>query len=380
MKKVFSYILGSLFVLIGIAFITENSILGGLLTTIGGLFVIPPLKEKIKSKYPIWNNSKVSLPITIGIFLIGCFIGIGEMDADADKIGDNKNKSKNEGKELYQSYIEKMESDVANLQEDRKAYRAKALEELKENEVYIDLVTNKTVSAKHLPIFHAIADGVSNITNDRKFAINEKSLNTLEKLENKEEALGFALTIISLSISSNGGIPKEAIEVFERYKNRYRLYGVKGIVVDGNQESIKYDYDLTPIFCLLEPQNKSFLNAVYEAKDKGITDWSENAEDLKYPHVSNAKEYGKYMLSTNPYSKILPKGINANFWNEYDPIVRERALEMFLRKDCNGLQKEFNTTANHLEVRQKTGKDGSRNLSHMNFLDTQLKKLGCYKD
>lgn len=70
---------------------------------------------------------------------------------------------------------------------------------------------------------------------------------------------------------------------------------------------------------------------------------------------------------------------NSDFWNEFDPIVKERIYNLVQNKDCQGLQIEFNTTADNLDKIQNAGGSGSRNLELMYFLDDKLKELGCLK-
>lgn len=69
---------------------------------------------------------------------------------------------------------------------------------------------------------------------------------------------------------------------------------------------------------------------------------------------------------------------NSSFWQEFDPIVKERVYKLIKEKDCEGLQKEFDITADNMDRLQTSGKSGSKNLELMNFLEKQLKKFNCY--
>jgi hypothetical protein len=69
----------------------------------------------------------------------------------------------------------------------------------------------------------------------------------------------------------------------------------------------------------------------------------------------------------------------SEFWDEFDPMVKERVYKMIDEKDCTGLQQEFNTTADVMDKLQATGKSASRNLDLMDFLEEQMKKLDCHK-
>lgn len=68
---------------------------------------------------------------------------------------------------------------------------------------------------------------------------------------------------------------------------------------------------------------------------------------------------------------------NSTFWNEFDPIVKERIYKMIKEKDCRGLQKEFNVTADNMDRLQARGKSASRNLELMDFLQDQMNELKC---
>ncbi|MFK7060254.1 hypothetical protein V3Q90_08990 [Flavobacterium oreochromis] len=69
---------------------------------------------------------------------------------------------------------------------------------------------------------------------------------------------------------------------------------------------------------------------------------------------------------------------DAEFWNLYDPIVKERVYKLIENKDCNGLQNEFDTTAENMDRLQKAGKSASRNIDLMDFLEDKMKELGCH--
>ena len=69
----------------------------------------------------------------------------------------------------------------------------------------------------------------------------------------------------------------------------------------------------------------------------------------------------------------------SEFWDKFDPMVKERVYKMIDEKDCTGLQQEFNTTADVMDKLQATGKSASRNLDLMDFLEEQMKKLDCQK-
>lgn len=85
-------------------------------------------------------------------------------------------------------------------------------------------------------------------------------------------------------------------------------------------------------------------------------------------------------------SKVKPANIqkeeiqidNSDFWNEFDPIVKERVYKMIKEKDCTGLQEEFNVTADNMDRLQASGRSGARNLDLMNFLEEKMQELDCH--
>ncbi|CAM4394220.1 hypothetical protein [Flavobacterium terrigena] len=67
---------------------------------------------------------------------------------------------------------------------------------------------------------------------------------------------------------------------------------------------------------------------------------------------------------------------NADFWNNHDPMVKERIYKLIKNKDCQGLQNEFNVAYDNTDSQiARTGK-GNSNL--MDFKNENFKELGCY--
>ncbi len=68
---------------------------------------------------------------------------------------------------------------------------------------------------------------------------------------------------------------------------------------------------------------------------------------------------------------------NSSFWQEFDPIVKERVYKLIKEKDCEGLQKEFNITADNMDRLQVNGKSATKNIDLMRFLEETMKELDC---
>lgn len=316
-----------------------------------------------------------------GLFIAVLFIIIGCNSNDNSETTDSSiNSSK---LNHYNEYLDGARDRIEKFSEEEKNRRQEIIDKIQNTNTYDSLVKNKIVSANYIPIISAIANGITYI-NINGFAIDRELILNLHEFPDGEDKEIFALNAGALAQPLQGGLNKELIELFERYRIKYNLYGEPSVQYNANgelKEKIPFNYDFTPIFAMLEPKNKNFIEAIYKAKVKGLSTWeNRDSDSLEYAFMTNPREYGKKLLSVNPWSNLLPKGIDDNFWTKYDPTVKERALGFILSKDCKGLQEEFSTTADNLDKFHKAGKTSSRNLDYMNFLDTQLKKLGCYKD
>lgn len=80
----------------------------------------------------------------------------------------------------------------------------------------------------------------------------------------------------------------------------------------------------------------------------------------------------------NERRKIVEVMGDDDFWNKYDPLVKNRIYKLIVKKDCRGLQKEFNTSTDMMERKQKSGISASKELDLSNFLDKKMRELNCY--
>jgi hypothetical protein len=67
-------------------------------------------------------------------------------------------------------------------------------------------------------------------------------------------------------------------------------------------------------------------------------------------------------------------------WVKFDPIVKTRIYELIRNKDCDGLQAQFNITADNMDRLFDAGniRNGSRNSKLLGFIDEKMEELGCY--
>ncbi len=190
----------------------------------------------------------------------------------------------------YQSYIEKVEKRVENLSEERKNQRQLKLVELKDNPFYKKLVDKKIVSVDYISIINAVSYSLGAMTKDG-FTLTE---DIAEDLENKG-FLNFTIGIIMLSQPLWGGIPKEFIQVFERYKQTYGYYG-----------TVQSNYDFSLLFGVLNPKDRGVLNAIYEAKEEELSTWAneDNSEEGKepiYSYLYSLEGFEEYVKQLYPY-------------------------------------------------------------------------------
>lgn len=306
MYRVIKYFLGIGIIVIGL-FAFSETILGGLLIASAGLTLIPPISDLIKQKSTLWTKKPVRIVLPVFLFLVGLvFIGANVDNAESFKANTSNNSSKPTKKVLYASYQKQVNNTVEALSEERKQQREKTLNELSENPIYILLVIEEKVSPEFLPLLHAIANGVSYIQ-EETFFIDEDLIERIESFENGEEKVQLVVNSILIAMPMNGGFTNDLIEVFERYKNRYGYYGEKSIVYSkqGNtKENIELNFDLAPIFGVLNPSNKDVLNAIYEAKNKGLSNWND-ASGYVYSYVSVKADYNSHVKKEFPKSPYV---------------------------------------------------------------------------
>lgn len=376
-----------LFFLSVLGSLKDKAFLSAIIFLLIGLLLLPPLTEFWRAKIPFLSNKsyKGGLILLLLIIAVSFNANISNNGVNDKEVKDISSEISSGGEDIkqYENYFAWSKEAVESLSEKEKAQRQEILDKQRSTRTYDSLITNKTVSAKYILIIHTIANGIKNLRIGEGFSVDKELIQELNKSPNGDDKVAFVLSSIALAQSQRGGLTKEMVELFERYKSKYNLFGQPATIYSTNgqeQDRITLSYDFTPIFSMLEPKSKDFIEAIYKAKVKGISNWeNSNSDDLQYPFMSNIREYSKRLLLVNPWSEILPQGINDDFWEQYDPIVKQRALGLILSNDCKGLQDEFNVTSDNLDRFHNAGKTSPRNLKYMEFLDTQLRKLGCYE-
>ncbi len=308
--NIFKWIVGILMIFSGIGVIFTKTFFGGLLLLVGGLLLIPPISKFLMQKLSFWRERIIRVIATFGILFLGLII-LG-MNVSPNFSGLKTNQSKestgSEDKLPYQDYLEQAEESVKLLSKDKLENRNNALAELQKSSIYQKLVINEEVSPEYLILLNAISSGITH-SKDDEFAVDESLYSKIQKSENGEDKIIFVTRVIGLSLPTNGGLTKEIIDVFERYKKRFKWYGSKGdVFMDGNgrETKIPENYDLTPFFALIQPRDKDILNKLYEARQKRISNWNPKGDYL-YPYMATKDGYIDYIKQVDPESSHIPK-------------------------------------------------------------------------
>lgn len=276
----------------------------------------------------------------------------------------------------YDDYISQVERDVSKLSHNRKQQCEKWLSELKVNPVYKALVNSSTVSQEYLPVLTAINDAIKNTyINDNGedvFAIEEPIIKSVESSEAGETKMGFVIPVSCLALKMNGGLPKEIVTVFERYRTKYRFFGTKGdIVIDdaGNREKITSNYNLCYAFALFNPKDEKALDAIYESVKNGINHWNGADKEYENAFMVTRKAYMQHLSEVYPDSPYL---IKADF-----EITPEKLYSDYEVNEVAADEKYKGRTVALTGIINDIGKD-VLDKPYISFEIDYLKSVTCY--
>lgn len=293
--KTFKYVLGVLILLCSFAAFAESSVGAGLSSIILGLVILPPISDKLKEKFSFWQKKPVRYVSYVALLAI-----IGATAPDMDNIGSGSSLESYISKTPYEKYLSQSEKDISALSDVTKKDRDTTITNLKKNSIYKELVDKKTVSKDYLLILHAVSQLLSNQYNEGKSS--NLSMDIDDKMQAIPDSRDFVLNVFVLE--GEGGLTRELVEVMDRYQKQYGYYGEGGIVADKNGVTDKKiaPYDLTPIFVMLDPntENKKLLDAIYEARQKGISSW--NIPENQYSYLLRKDRYNSYLKEKYPDS------------------------------------------------------------------------------
>lgn len=293
--KTFKYVLGVLILLCSFAAFAEGSVGAGLSSIVLGLVILPAISDKLKEKFSFWQKKPVRYVSYVALLAI-----IGATLPNKDNIGSGSSLESDISKTPYEKYLSQSEKDISALSDVTKKNRDTTITNLKKNSIYKELVDKKTVSKDYLLILHAVSQLLSNQYDEGKSS--NLSMDIDDKMQAIPDSRDFVLNVFVLE--GEGGLTRELVEVMDRYQKQYGYYGEGGIVADKNGVTDKKiaPYDLTPIFVMLDPntENKKLLDAIYEARQKGISSW--NIPENQYSYLLRKDRYNSYLKEKYPDS------------------------------------------------------------------------------
>ena len=137
-----------------------------------------------------------------------------------------------------------------------------------------------------------------------------------------------------------------------RYITYVALFILSGIFMN-NKDAIKSYNKETEI------KKSSEASITSTDKEKAIV-FNGNAEKVGEKIIDKEQEYKDEV--ENEFQND-----DSDFWEKFDPIVKRRVYDLIKNKDCEGLQKEYNITADNLDRIHNSGGTSSRNLDLMFF-------------
>ncbi len=285
-------------------------------------------------------------------------------------------KSESSPKELeHQQYINSVVQNESRLSPKRKAQREKWISELQKNVVYQKLVDSAVVSVEYLPTLSLIADAIKNtsvVDGKTVFGISDDLSRDIEESPTGREKMEFVIPVAALSIPENGGMPKEIVKVFERYKAHYNFYGNRGnkvISKNGKQEYIQQSYNLSYVFVIFDPNNKKALDAIYESVKNGVSVWSAEDQSLVHGFMSIKPLYMDHLKNVYPESEYL---LNVDYELTPDELY-SNYLDNEVAADENFKGKKIAITGSITDI----GKDIT-NKPYISFRVKFMESINCY--
>ena len=161
---------------------------------------------------------------------------------------------------------------------------------------------------------------------------------------------------------------KQKLELWQskavRYITYVALFILSGVFIS-NRDAIKSYNEETAI------KKNPEASTISTDKEKAIV-FNGNGEKVGEKIIDKEQEYKNEV--ENEFQND-----DSDFWKKFDPIVKRRVYDLIKNKDCEGLQKEYNITADNLDRIHNSGGTSSRNLDLMFFLDEKMKDIGCYE-
>lgn len=205
----------------------------------------------------------------------------------------------------YQSYMDQSTISIKRLSPEKAKKRKELLNVIKKNKIYKDLVVKEIVSVEYLEILNVISQGSARITSEH-FYFEEEPFSTMINGKNGAVTKEFIVTVVALGMEANGGFPFEILKVFDNYQKKFGFYGLKGDTLSNGNTNIELpvDFDLTGFLAVVCPKNEAVLDAVYEARSKGLSNWTKD-KNSKALYLSSIGAYMSYLERYYPASQYF---------------------------------------------------------------------------
>jgi hypothetical protein len=206
----------------------------------------------------------------------------------------------------YASYIKRCDSVVSKLDNEHIESRNKFISEIKSTDFYRRTIIEKEVRAKNLHVLHTICTGIINFDTASGYSLPLKERMSMTVDENK-----FFSNVVALIQPSGEGFTFEIIELFDRYKEKFKLFGKKDIVHyssnGSNVDTINTDFDLSPFFVMIDFTSTKTIDAIFESRLLGIRNWENphRIEELTFPFLAIKEGYQAYLKLVYPESKYF---------------------------------------------------------------------------
>jgi hypothetical protein len=245
------------------------------------------LLKQISSKFFISSFLLFSL-----LYLISC-----KKNSSSKNIGINSTNAE---------YIKRCDSVITKLDTEHIESRSKFISEIKSTDFYRRTIIEKEVSAKNLHVLHTICSGIINFDTASGYSIPLKEEMSMTVDERK-----FFSNVVALIQPSGEGFTLEILELFDRYKEKYKLYGKKDIVLyssnGSNIDTIDTNFDFSPFYVLIDFTNKKTIDAIFESRLLGIRNWENprRSAELAFPFIAFKEGYQAYLKFAYPESKYF---------------------------------------------------------------------------
>ena len=155
--------------------------------------------------------------------------------------------------------------------------------------------------------------------------------------------------------------------VSEKIKAKFKQWNSKGV---------RYvSYALLLVIISISTNKRKFSEL---SKNPSVV----KSEEKQKPTDSKTGKSGVYNANGEKVGTLESKDSeepmdNSDFWENYSPEVKKRIHNLIKNKDCQELQNEFNIADQNNEAQIR--RTGRNNAELLDFIDTNMYKLGCYK-